>query len=144
VVLLYDDDCGFCVWTVAYLLRRDHARALRPLAIQSAEGAELLGDLDERERLRSWHAVAPDGTRSSGGDAFVPILGVLPRLSAAAALMRRVPPSLRRFGYDLVARNRTPLSRFVPQRSKRRARADLERRLAGEVELHGSRVGEVP
>jgi predicted DCC family thiol-disulfide oxidoreductase YuxK len=143
VVLLYDDDCGFCVWMLAHVLRRDDARALRPLPIQSAEGAELLSDLGERERLRSWHAVAPDGSRSSGGDAFVPILGAVPRLSAPAAVMRRLPASLRRFGYDVVARNRIPISRFVPQRSKRRARADLEARL-GEVELDGGRVGEVP
>lgn len=129
MVLLYDDDCGFCVWLLAHLLRRDDARALRPLAIQSPAGAELLSDLDERERLRSWHAVAPDGTRSSGGDAFVPILGAVPRLAPASALMRRLPPGLRRAGYDLVARNRVPISRLVPQRSKRRARAELEARL---------------
>ena len=53
--LLYDADCGFCRWSIDRIKRWDRGDALRVLPIQSAEGQTLLGDMDEDQRMASWH-----------------------------------------------------------------------------------------
>jgi hypothetical protein len=72
LVILYDGECGFCAWGIAWLLRFDRARQLRPVAIQSEEGARLLEELSQAERLASWHACEEGGPVSSGGAALAP------------------------------------------------------------------------
>jgi predicted DCC family thiol-disulfide oxidoreductase YuxK len=51
--VFYDRDCGFCRWTIGWLVRIDRRAALEPLPIQSQEGERVLGDLDAP--LASWH-----------------------------------------------------------------------------------------
>jgi len=45
-VLLYDEDCGFCRWSLDKILAWDRAERVRPVPIQSEEASRLLGDLD--------------------------------------------------------------------------------------------------
>ena len=66
---------------MARVLGADRRRALRPVAIQSAEGAALLAGLDEARRMASWHLVDPEGRRTSAGAAVAPLLRLLPGLS---------------------------------------------------------------
>jgi predicted DCC family thiol-disulfide oxidoreductase YuxK len=117
----YDGDCGFCRWTLAWLLRWDRRRHLRPVAIQSAEGDRELGDLGEA-RLDSWHVVGDDGVRHSGGRAFAPALAELPGGRILAPLARRLERALVP-AYEWVAAHRGGLARLVPARAKRRADA---------------------
>ncbi len=121
-LLLYDGDCNVCVWAVALIVRHDTVGALRPLPIQSSAADELLADPDDDEKLKSWHAVTPDGVRRSGGDAFPTVFGAVPRLKLLARLASWTPAWLRRVAYRLVADRRVPLSRLVPLASKKRAR----------------------
>lgn len=121
VVVLYDHDCGFCRWSLARLLTWDRERRLRPVAIQSAEGQELLRDVPPAERLRSAHAVGEDGVLRSGGAAAPVVLRALPR-GAPVALVAAVLSPLTRAGYRLVADNRTFFGRFIS--AERRAAAD--------------------
>ena len=120
-LVLYDADCGFCMWLLAGLLRWDRRGRLRPVPLQGAEADDLLGDLDLLERMASWHLVAPDGSRSSGGAAIPPLLRLLPAGSVPAAALARFPVLTAR-GYRWVAENRSGLSRWVPKGSKDRAR----------------------
>jgi predicted DCC family thiol-disulfide oxidoreductase YuxK len=115
VIVLYDDDCGFCRWTLAWALRRDRDHTLTIAPIQSSTGDELLADLDAAERLRSVHVVHDDGRRTSGGHAVSDVLRELP----SAPLLARVAgiPIV----YRLAAANRSKLSRLVPARAKQRA-----------------------
>jgi predicted DCC family thiol-disulfide oxidoreductase YuxK len=82
--VIYDDDCGFCRWTLAVLLSLDRPRAirsrgergrpsppgwrlrwgrsaapgaLRPLPLGTEEADRLLADLSVAERNASWHLV---------------------------------------------------------------------------------------
>src|SRR5436190_19664464 len=84
-IVLYDDDCGFCKWLLALLLRWDRAGRLRPLALQRTEADELLAELTPEQRMASWHLIAPTGERRSAGAALAPLLRSLPggRLPAA-------------------------------------------------------------
>ena len=118
--LYFDSDCGFCRWSLGWVLRWDRRKRLRPLEIASAEGDRELGDLGEA-RFESWHLVR-DGTRYSGGAAFAPLLEELPCGQPFARVARllefaTVP------AYRWVAKHRSGLSRLVPKRSKARADA---------------------
>jgi predicted DCC family thiol-disulfide oxidoreductase YuxK len=129
VTVLFDCDCGFCRWSVAKLLAWDRAGRLRPLAIQSEEGQRLLADLTAEERLATAHAVDAAGRRTSGGDALLPIAGVLPGGAPLAALGRRAP-ALARAGYRAVAGRRSLFGKLIGDAAKARADARIAQRSA--------------
>jgi predicted DCC family thiol-disulfide oxidoreductase YuxK len=123
--LYYDADCGFCRWTLAWVLRWDRGRRLLPLPIESADGDRDLGDLGEA-RLDSWHLVRGE-RRSSGGRAFAPLLEELRGGKALAPIARRLEFALVP-GYRWIADHRVGLARLIPRRSKERADALVESR----------------
>jgi predicted DCC family thiol-disulfide oxidoreductase YuxK len=127
VTVLYDVDCGLCRVSVALLLRWDRRGRLRPVAIQSAEGARLLAGLEPTARLATAHAVSTDGRLYSGGDAAAPIASVLPGGAPLAAVARAVP-GLVRAGYGLVAGNRSRIGPLIPDAVRARAQAVIARR----------------
>lgn len=127
VAVLYDHDCGFCRWTVGLLLRWDRGRRLRPVAIQSAEGARLLADVPRGARLASAHVVDAGGRLLSGGDAIAPVAAVLPGGAPLAALARRTPRAMRR-AYGVVAGRRGVFGRLVSDAAKARADARIAAR----------------
>jgi predicted DCC family thiol-disulfide oxidoreductase YuxK len=139
-LVLYDADCGLCVWLLSRLLRWDRALQLRPVPLQRADADELLADLSPAERAASWHLISPAGWRCSGGAALPALLRLLPRGRAPAALFERFPGLADR-GYRWVAEHRAALSRIVPSRVKRRASAGVRRR---EQPLERSPAGEQP
>jgi predicted DCC family thiol-disulfide oxidoreductase YuxK len=125
--ILYDGECGFCRWTLAKILAWDRRRRMRPVAIDSAEGARLLADLPAGRRLDSWHFVDREGRVSSAGPAAAPLLRELPGGGPLAALAERFPAATAR-GYEWVARNRSRLGRVIPAAGKRRADRRIRRR----------------
>lgn len=125
-VVLYDEDCGFCRWTLAKLLRLDRHRRLRPVPIGSAEGDALLEGLSEEERLRSWH-LSVDGVRYSGGAAFAPLLALLPRGRRLSRIASRFP-AVCHHGYVAVATRRSLWGRWIPDEAKGEADALIRER----------------
>jgi predicted DCC family thiol-disulfide oxidoreductase YuxK len=115
-VVLYDEDCGFCRWSLDRLLRWDRRGCLRATPIQSEEGARLLSDLNEHDRLASWHLVTPDGRRYSGGAAASPLAHLLPAGAPVAFLAETFPRSTDRL-YRWVARNRDTLGRRLGEQA---------------------------
>jgi hypothetical protein len=103
--VLYDDDCGFCVWCMGKLLALDRRRVLEPIALQDPRAEALLPGMDEEERMRSWHLVE-DRKVWSGGQAFGPLLGMV------------VADPV----YYAVANRRSLLGKLVTEGAKRRAR----------------------
>ena len=118
-ILLYDGHCRFCRWSAAKVLGLDRTRALRPLDLHSAEATELLAGMSEEEKLGSWHLVSA-GSRYSAGQAFAPLLEVLP-FGRLPARMARVTPKTVERAYGLVAARRSALGRLVTERADRRA-----------------------
>jgi predicted DCC family thiol-disulfide oxidoreductase YuxK len=115
-LVLYDEDCGFCRWSLDRLLRWDRRGSLRAAPIQSEEGARLLTDLDERDRLASWHLITPDGWRYSGGAAAGPMARLMPAGAPVAFLAETFPRSTDRL-YRWVARNRATLGRWLGEQA---------------------------
>ena len=107
-VVLYDEECGFCRWSLDRLLRWDRRGRLRATPIQSDEGDRLLADLSEEDRLASWHLVTSEGRRYSGGAATAPVARLLPAGAPIALLTETFPRTTERV-YRWVARNRESL-----------------------------------
>jgi predicted DCC family thiol-disulfide oxidoreductase YuxK len=128
-VLLYDDDCGLCRWMLGKVLAWDRARRIRPVPIESGEGASLLAGLSQEERERSWHLVE-SGERHSAGQAFPPLFRLLPG-GRPLARIAEVFPRLTDRAYFLVADNRSQLGSLVTDGAKRRADARIAERLNG-------------
>ncbi len=129
MVVLYDRDCGFCAWTLAWLLRWDRGRRLRPATIQGPEGAARLAGMSPERRLASWHAVDTTGRVWSGGAALAPVLRRLPGGAPLAAVTARLPRVTER-AYAWVAAHRVLLGRPLRPRSKARARKLIAARAA--------------
>jgi predicted DCC family thiol-disulfide oxidoreductase YuxK len=120
VIVLYDADCGFCRWAMAWALRRDRRHALVPVPIQSQLGGELLADVSPGERLRSAHVVRDDGSRRSGGAAAADVLSALPATRALGRLARGLPGATALL-YRVVAGRRETFGRLVGGEARRRA-----------------------
>lgn len=110
--LLYDEDCGFCKWSLDKILAWDRSRNLRPLPIQSEEGQRLLAGVPEEKRLDSFHLVDPSGTVRSAGAAGPWLLDLLPGGKPLAATTRALPGVTERV-YRAVANNRDHLARLL-------------------------------
>ena len=127
--MLYDTDCNICKTIMDALLSWDRSgRRIRPVPIQSEEGAQLLRDVPEELRLASFHLVRADGSVVSGGPALSELFRRLPGGGPLARALE-LSPSATAGGYEWVAANRTRLSRFIPQRVKARASRRLAERL---------------
>ena len=120
LLVFYDEDCGYCRWSVAKLLRFDRDRRLRLIAIQSQQGEHLLAAIPPELRLASAHLIDSDGRLYSGGEAAAPIAAALPSLARAAPLLRRLARPVNA-GYNLVAANREQFGRLVGSSSRERA-----------------------
>jgi predicted DCC family thiol-disulfide oxidoreductase YuxK len=118
--VLYDADCGFCKWSLDKLLAWDRAHRLRPVAIQSEEGARLLADVPDSRRLESWHLIDENGVRFSAGAAAAPLARLLPGGRPLALLFSTFPRTTER-AYRYIARHRSRWARWGASRLDARA-----------------------
>jgi predicted DCC family thiol-disulfide oxidoreductase YuxK len=125
--VLYDADCGVCVWVMAKVLAWDRGACVQPLALDTPAAQRILADLDEEERMASWHIVTTDGRRESAGRALAPLLRLLPGGRPLAALVERFPRAADR-AYFAVANRRSALGKLVLGGARRRARERIARR----------------
>jgi predicted DCC family thiol-disulfide oxidoreductase YuxK len=137
---------------VALVLRWDRGARLRPVALTSAEGKELLAGMSEEERKASWHLVGPgwwvfdaenapnthrlddEGARTeirSAGAAFSPLFRLLPAAGPLARLTDRFPQAADG-GYRFVADRRTAFGRPIPAGVRRWADRVISERLNSE------------
>jgi predicted DCC family thiol-disulfide oxidoreductase YuxK len=104
LVILYDDDCGFCRWLLTKILRWDRRRRLRVVALQDEEADVLLAGMSRESRIDSWHLVA-EGRVYSAGAAVAPLMKALPGGWLPAALASMFPGITERL-YRLLADRR--------------------------------------
>jgi predicted DCC family thiol-disulfide oxidoreductase YuxK len=128
-IAIYDDDCGFCRWSLALLLSWDRRKELDPLPLGTAKADALLPDLTVEQRNASWHVVLDEQVppaaaasrrvaRFSAGAALAPALRLLPGGRVPAAAFAHFPSATER-AYRWVADHRGLLGRFVPARARR-------------------------
>jgi len=121
VTVYYDGDCGFCIWTVALLLRLDRARRMTPAAIQDRIDTDLAGIPAERV-LTSFHARSAGAPPVSAGAALTLLLSTIGPLRPLGRLSAMAPRFTER-AYFWVADRRGQWARLIPERFKRTARA---------------------
>jgi predicted DCC family thiol-disulfide oxidoreductase YuxK len=124
LVVLFDADCGACVWTVAFAVRLGRPGALRAVPLDSAEAERHLADLPPEARWGSWHAVGESGHRTSGGAVLPHVLRRI-RGGGPLASLLDATPRLTEALYRTLARNRHIWGRLVPRRSVAAARTAL-------------------
>jgi predicted DCC family thiol-disulfide oxidoreductase YuxK len=95
------------------------------VALQDAEADLLLSGMPADERMASWHFVADDGRVYSGGEAFAPLLRLVPGGELPARALEAIP-ALANVGYQAVAGRRSFFGRLLPARSKARAQARID------------------
>jgi predicted DCC family thiol-disulfide oxidoreductase YuxK len=110
-VILYDEDCGFCKWSLDKILIWDRSRRLQPVPIQSEEGDRLLANVDPAARLGSWHLV-DDGKLFSAGAAAAPLARILPAGRPLARVFDTFP-GLTDATYRYIASHRGRWSRLL-------------------------------
>jgi predicted DCC family thiol-disulfide oxidoreductase YuxK len=115
-VILFDDDCGFCRWSLSKILAWDRHRALRPVGLQSPEADDLLKGMGPERKMASWHLVTPDRRTYSGGGAVSHLARLLPAGVPIALLVRAFPGKTDR-SYRWVARHRDRLGRVIGERA---------------------------
>jgi len=125
--VLYDDDCGFCRWTLGLLLRWDRRGALWPAPIAGPVGERWLAGMPVAERLASWHLVEAGGAVTSAGRGLASVLGYMPGGWVLARLLRLAPGAVDR-AYRFVADHRSAFARFVPGAGVRSATARVAAR----------------
>lgn len=119
--ILYDAECRFCRWALAWVLRWDRRGGLVPVALHEGEAGALLTGMPEAERAASWHLVDANGRVTSAGAAIAPLLRLLPGGPPLAAALERLPAATER-GYRFVADHRAAFAR--PLTDPAIARAD--------------------
>jgi len=124
--ILYDADCGLCRVSVALLLRWDRHRSFEAVALQSDRAAALLADMDEAERMASFHAVVADGSVLSGSDAVPAVLSALPGAGVLEHASRRLP-RVTALTYGAVVAQRSRIGPLIPDRVRQWAERELER-----------------
>jgi len=115
-VILFDNDCGFCMWSLSKIIAWDRQDRLRPVALQNPEADGLLMGMDPERKRASWHLVAPDGRTYSGGQAVAHLARLLPGGAPIAVLAGAVPRTTDR-AYRWVARHRDRLGRALGERA---------------------------
>jgi predicted DCC family thiol-disulfide oxidoreductase YuxK len=105
--LLHDAPCGLCRSTVRWLRLRDRRHRLRFVALDSAEGRELLFDAGLEPSQADSVVLLLDGRAWRWSSAVVNTLQLLgPPWPAVAWLLWLVPRPLRDLGYRTIARHR--------------------------------------
>jgi predicted DCC family thiol-disulfide oxidoreductase YuxK len=120
--IVYDAGCRFCRWSLAWVLRWDRRRRLRPLSLDAEEAERLLAETDPERRVASWHLVDADGRVRSAGGAAPELLRLLPAGRPAAAVLAGAPRLTER-AYRWVADHRTTFGRPIGARALARADA---------------------
>jgi predicted DCC family thiol-disulfide oxidoreductase YuxK len=115
-VILFDNDCGFCRWSLSKLLAWDRHGRLRPVALQSEQADDFLMGMDRERKMASWHLVALNGRTYSDGEAVPHLARLLPAGAPIAALATAFPRTTDR-AYRWVARHRERLGRVLGEQA---------------------------
>lgn len=115
-VILYDNDCGFCRWSLARILAWDRRGRLRAVPLQDPEADELLEGMEHERKMASWHIATPEGRVYSAGDAVPQLARLLPAGAPIARLATAFPGVTNR-AYRWVAGNRERLGRALGEQA---------------------------
>ena len=105
-IWLFDGLCGFCSWSVRFLLANERRPSSRFVAIQSRQGRDIAIQFGIDPDEPSTFLFIENGRAHQKSDALIALTGHLRWPWRALRWIRIVPRSLRDRLYELLARNR--------------------------------------
>ena len=105
-IWLYDGLCGFCSWSVRFLLAHERAPSSRFVAIQSKLGKEIAIGYGIDPDMPSTFLFIEDGQAHEKSDGVIVLAAHLRWPWRALAALRVIPKPWRDRAYDVIARNR--------------------------------------
>jgi predicted DCC family thiol-disulfide oxidoreductase YuxK len=114
LLLVYDDDCGFCRAVIGLLLALDRAGNLEAIGFDRVVELGVHCSADDRAWRRTWHAINNEGQWVSGAAVFSPLLRSLSNTSLLAWLAERFP-GIAEVAYRVIAARRDAFGHLVPQ-----------------------------
>jgi predicted DCC family thiol-disulfide oxidoreductase YuxK len=110
-IMLYDGECGFCNASVQFVLRHERRHDLLFAPQQGATGRHLFAQHQITTSGPGSVVLIENGAPHFRSDATLRIMRLMGGpWRALAALGRLIPPPLRDYAYDVVAKNRGKLS----------------------------------
>jgi predicted DCC family thiol-disulfide oxidoreductase YuxK len=105
-LIVFDDVCVLCSGFVQWVIKRDPDRLFRFTSAQGPLGQALYRDLALDPVNFATNLVVVNGVAYGKLDAFIEVATRLGGIWSAAPALRLLPPPLRNWLYDRVARNR--------------------------------------
>ncbi len=104
--VLFDGDCSFCNFWVRFILKRDKKKQFSFLSLQSKEGIELREQKGISKDLDTLIFVNEKGKSFIKSSAALGIARRLPFPWFLGYIFIIIPPFIRHWLYDIIARNR--------------------------------------
>ena len=104
-LILFDGVCVLCSAWVAFVINRDPAARFRFLPIQTPRGSDIARRFEVDEASPETNVVVKNGRAFFKFDSVIAVLEELPGWRWVG-VARRLPPSVRNWTYDRIARNR--------------------------------------
>jgi len=105
-IVLFDGVCGLCDKFVQFVIRHDHAEAVRFAALQSETGKDLLRAFGLPESELSFIVVIEGKNSFIKSAAVLEVLRYLPGVWSYLALLRYIPAAISDLVYEFTASNR--------------------------------------
>lgn len=105
-LILFDGSCNFCSGWVQFIIKRDPRKRFQFATLQSAVGQKILREMDLPREPPTTLIVVEGEKRYFRSTATLHIVRRLGGLGSALFIFVIVPPLLRDFLYNVVAKNR--------------------------------------
>lgn len=112
-LLLFDGDCNFCRACVHWIAKHDSAATIHFAPLDSDPGKRILRDYGIRPELTESVIFLDGGRVFQKSEAVFEALRHMRGRWRHLGFLRRLPLPARDFGYDLVSKNRSFISRAV-------------------------------
>jgi len=106
-IVFYDGDCGFCQYSILFLLRADKSKRLKFAPLNGETYKKIYGKVDSNPTSVVFYNDKKSFEKSS---AFIEIARVLGGGYQLFVLLKFVPAFLRDIVYDVIARRRHKMS----------------------------------
>jgi len=105
-LILYDGDCNLCNYSVRFVVKNDKKRVFKMASLQSELGQKILAENHLNENSFSTFILYENGKLFFKSTAALKVVKKLNGPVKLLYIFIIVPPFIRNFIYDIVARNR--------------------------------------
>lgn len=105
-IVFFDGNCGLCARSVRYIRKRDKNKAFDYIPLQATEAEQHIGNNQPQDIDPDTVIFMQNGRFYYRSEAAIRIMMKLGGLNRLFSVFLIIPPGIRDYFYDLVARNR--------------------------------------